>query len=311
MIEILATTLAAIMVPAIPFNTAIEFKQYVEHEHTQLEQVLENDSTAFASGQKTTIKTPNGTNVEALIYPEYFSDEAMNFYTNYFKWYPEYKLRPTTDDGATTTYNSFAYAFYMHWTDNPVRCWLADLNPFINDKSFIEVDTPQENDIILYYNDYYDDGVYKLDPIHAGIVKEVYNTESNGVCGNANTVEVISKWGEFGRYIHRGDECPYVSKYVFKDYENEIYFDIYATKVKYYRRHTSHSYTTKVEGSIHTYACKCGDTVEKHSYTKRYVNNGLNHTAYCECGEGKTSFHSYWNRYEKYNMTQHLSLIHI
>ena len=225
----------------------------------------------------------------------------MNFYTNYFKWYPEYKLRPTTDDGATTTYNSFAYAFYMHWTDNPVRCWLADLNPFINDKSFIEVDTPQENDIILYYNDYYDDGVYKLDPIHAGIVKEVYNTESNGVCGNANTVEVISKWGEFGRYIHRGDECPYVSKYVFKDYENEIYFDIYATKVKYYRRHTSHNYNEyDITETTHTSKCACGlkGKTEEHAHNAGYTkfNNSTYHYSNCKCGHQIEEIHI-WQPY--------------
>lgn len=292
MIGIFATALAAIILQTTPVNLVTQTNFNGGEEYS-----------SYSSEQSITIKTPNGSNARAYRASEDFSDYDKVVYMNYFKNHPEYNLNPETIDVATFAYNSFSYAFYKRWSENAIDCNLYDCTPFLEDKSFIEVNSPSVDDIIVYFTFNEKNGVYEA--IHSGIVLQVYDVQANGVCGNANTVYVQSKWGYFGLYQHRGDECPYIAKYNFSD--NYINFDVAATKVKYYRRHASHSYTTKVEGSIHTYACKCGDTVEKHSYTKRYVNNGLNHTAYCECGEGKTSFHSYWNRYEKYNMTQHIA----
>lgn len=303
MLEFLATALAVIMVPSVPLDTVKE-QQYLIEEQAIVQSYQDNASTYSGN---VTIKTPNGTNVIAQRTVENIdaTSEYVEWVLNFFNDYEtkngnRVSLKPKMRaDGPTTLYNSFSYAWYRYWTDYPEFCQFTDINPFVSDKSFIEVETPQVDDIILYGNYTYENGVEIFKYTHTGIVKEVLNVAPNGVCGNANTVLVWSKWWQYGVMEHTGDMCPFVDKYRLADEP--------AYAVKYYRRHTSHSYTTKVEGSIHTYACKCGDTVEKHSYTKRYVNNGLNHTAYCECGEGKTSFHSYWNRYEKYNMTQHIA----
>ena len=94
----------------------------------------------------------------------------------------------------------------------------------------------------------------------------------NGLCGSANTVLVISKWGSAGLYIHNGYTCPYTA-----DYSGD------ATTVRYYRKanHT-HTYSnTQITDStlsikFHSSACHgvgCGQEIyAPHNWVEVRIN---------------------------------------
>lgn len=155
---------------------------------------------------------------------------------------------------ASVFYNCHSYAWYSTSASNVY--WIDDPEMFFwYNSSYEEVTTPAVGDIICYY-----DGSINL---HSGIVTAVNVESSNGRCGNANTVEVISKWGCAGLYAHNGYECPYTT-YVEHTAENPA-----ATTVKYYRYH-SHAFTylNVTANYQHRATCRiCGYTfTETHTW---------------------------------------------
>ena len=146
--------------------------------------------------------------------------------------------------------------------------------------------TPQINDIIIYYNSAYDD---KYIPLHSGIVTQVLNDKPNGICGKANTVIVKSKWYDSCIYETRGDLCPYVDKYCLKDKEC-------ASEVAFFRRHTQHEFTYSYHNNgtgTHIAYCRCGEsTTEGHTFNTDYANLGNGtHSVKCACGASRTESH--------------------
>lgn len=142
---------------------------------------------------------------------------------------------------ATGRFNCHSYAWYNQNCDTN-DIWVDEPDTLISGNYYNETSTPIAGDRICYYNS---DGFN----LHSGIVEEVLGGVSNGVCGDANTVSVVSKWGSAGVYRHRGDECPYPDG-------TGVYR---AVSVKYFHKHSyTHSY--KWENLQKHYAyCACGD----------------------------------------------------
>lgn len=142
---------------------------------------------------------------------------------------------------STVKFNCHSYAWYSQdcltndvWIDNPAT--------LINGNNYIETYTPVAGDRICYFD-------RAGNNIHSGIVNEVLGGSSNGVCGNANTVTVVSKWGGCGLYKHRGDQCPYTSTY-----------NGSARSVKFYRHnHTFRKSYKWVNFRQHNAECYCGE----------------------------------------------------
>lgn len=175
-----------------------------------------------------------------------FSDELLSYLnTNMSDEFPE----AVKSRSATRLYNCHSYAWYDtdllndYWIDDPT-------NYYSNNAYYTEVTTPAVGDIICYFN-----GNVNL---HSGIVTAINVEASNNECGNSNTVEVISKWGMSGLYMHNGYECPYTSYSESGE----------ATSVKYYRHVHSYSYTNITSNHQHRATCRtCGYTfVETHTW---------------------------------------------
>lgn len=146
----------------------------------------------------------------------------------------------------------------MQSTDN--NYWIEDILLYITDGSYIEVSYSQVQlrDRIVYFDE---DG--KI--VHSGIVRGTTGQSLNGVCGYANTVWVQSKWGYYGLYEHRGDQCPYTS----------LVNGGEATYVKFYRYNISHThnYSYEVLDSTYHYAsCDCGDIIVEHTFTQQMLS---------------------------------------
>lgn len=170
--------------------------------------------------KRSTISTINGNEIFAYSFvddlPAWLVTQDIQETTNA---YPNAILL----DEPTHLYNCHSYAWYNRYPTN--RLWMNDYpNIYYSaqDMSYAEVATPRIGDIICYYKS-------NGENIHSGVVVEVLNGTSNGVCGNSNLVMIESKWGSAGLYRHRGDQCPYPG--------------LEATYVKYYRPRTGSSYT--------------------------------------------------------------------
>lgn len=213
----------------------------------------------------TYVQTPNGTNVLVLTNREPMDDDTTSsIYEMIKEDYPEATyLAPATYD-----YNCHSYAWYLNdpfWN----LYWMPDPSSYINDKSYCEVITPNVGDVIVYYDDL-------GNIIHSGIVDSLNNINSNDVCGNSNTVNVKSKWGSYGLYLHRGDQCPYTA------YNN--FSSPTSTYIKYYRLHALLLDCIYFNGSSHRFSCDCG-----YSYTSPHIalyddiNDGDNKALCLEC----------------------------
>lgn len=267
MIEFIAATLASIILPIMPINTipSYNFNTYL------------NNSSA-------TIFTPNGTPVEVQCDNETIQPEQIEYYDNYLL-NPHSNLsgetiqfnEATLVDSSTTTYNNHAFAWYLYWGGTTLCSFKFNEHlTFISDKSFIQVDTPQKEDIVCYIND-----AGRI--VHSGIIEQVYSTYTNNYLGS--NLLVRSKWFQFGTYIHRGDYCPYMSQYT------EI--EEPASNLIYFRRHY-HDFCNPVNTSdaTHTLSCSCGETKEENHYYNRYTTyNQLFHLVHCKCGAYKKEKH--------------------
>lgn len=156
------------------------------------------------------VETPNGTPISVFCgtcsHTQNTIDEINMRWDGLF---PQ-ALRHSSAD---CTYNCHSYAWYnqdpgdnYYWMDNP--------SAYYQDDSYIEVAIPRKGDIVCYFDDM--GTISQSDDVnrHSGIVIE-YDSSivSNNICGIANQIVVLSKWGQAGLYEHQGDYCPYISIY--------------------------------------------------------------------------------------------------
>ena len=150
-------------------------------------------------------------------------------------------------------YNCHSYTFYTQNIDENEYC-IDDAYLYINDGSYIEIpySQVQVRDRIVYFDE--DDNI-----VHSGVVRGTTGQTSNGVCGYSNTVLVQSKWGYYGLYEHRGDQCPYTS----------LVNGGAATYVKFYRYNMSHTHCYSYDvfdSKYHYSSCECGDVIVEHTF---------------------------------------------
>ncbi|MDE5546800.1 MAG: hypothetical protein K2I88_04995 [Anaeroplasmataceae bacterium] len=135
--------------------------------------------------------TPNGSSVEVCIYKEFSAFEIYQCNSTCDSQFPNaIRLR-----SASNKYNCHSYAWYSSSTSNTY--WMDDPSLYYKDGSYTEVRTPQNGDIICYFDDNGTPNDFSDDTnLHSGIVIS-YNSSvsSNGICGNSNQVVVRSKWG--------------------------------------------------------------------------------------------------------------------
>ncbi|MBA7546867.1 hypothetical protein ES705_39268 [subsurface metagenome] len=151
------------------------------------------DPPTWETMEYTTIKTPKGENVEAILFtdkegwPEYlegFCDDLID----------DNDWDATKLATATYEYNCHGYAWYVSEDENNV--WISDKDRYNNpnllkfwtgSESYVET-ASSENGRKVYYED--DD--------HSAIT-------------TTSTSYVISKWGGGPLYRHKKADCPYVS----------------------------------------------------------------------------------------------------
>lgn len=204
----------------------------------------------------TYVYTPNNTAVFVWIPDEYSQSVLDGANAEKDMEYPN----ATRLASASARYNCHSYAWYLQSSSNPY--WMDNPSAYYIDYSY-EESTGNIGDIICYFAA---DG----ENLHSGVVVARQQGTPNGVCGDANLVTVVSKWGQYGLYQHQGDYCPYVSTHGGT-----------AAYVKYYTIHV-HAYSYNSLNSIyHTVTCSCGvQTTESH--TLRVQQNGMYyHTKSC------------------------------
>ncbi|MDE7385122.1 MAG: CHAP domain-containing protein [Anaeroplasmataceae bacterium] len=188
------------------------------------------------------IYTYKGTPVEVIKHIEdYNSVEKGQKDSDMGKKFPNAeKLRP-----ASKLYNCHSYAWYSQSESNPY--WMDNPSAYYLDGSYTEVSSPKVGDIICYFNNAGTTNTTSDDiNLHSGIVTEILIGTTNNVCGNSNLVMVTSKWGSYGLYRHRGDECLYTS-----------YGGGSASYIKFYRHIHNTIYKWKNE-TKHFASCFCG-----------------------------------------------------
>ena len=217
-------------------------------------------SIPFYYSIPTTVYTPNSTAVSAYENIIDFSNDdiqVLNIVGD--------NIAPSATrlDSATARYNCHSYAWYnQNTTTNNI--WIDDPTSFVNDWSYEEISSPSIGSIILYF-----DGATI---IHSGIVVSILSGTPNGICGDSNLVNVVSKWGYLGFYQHRGDECPYVSTYGGT-----------ATSVKYYRVHSHNYYDHFVQfnATKHKSYCACSEYVLRPHIFYVSIDSSQGVCAYC------------------------------
>ena len=229
------------------------------------------------------VYTPRGTQVEV-----YIRDEMPAYAINICNQNGDTLVPEATRIAPSSSkYNCHSYAWYMQSTSNPY--WMNDPSSYYTDWSYEESEG-DVGDIICYF----DSTGFNL---HSGVIIGESEGVSNGICGNSNLYTVRSKWGDWGLYEHRGDQCPYTEPYSGT-----------ASYVKFYRVH-QHSYTYSPATSGHTATCTdCGYTTTlSHVYDKHYCihcnayttthDYDMNyewisytlHNVECSCGESETT----------------------
>ena len=197
-----------------------------------------NNEISLASEAKYYVYTPNNTAV--LVYKHEEMTQAQIFmYDSYMdSRIPDAKRISSSSN----KYNCHSYAWYNQSTTN--EYFMPDPSNYYTDYSYEETTTPKVGDIICYFSS----TGYNF---HSGIIIGKNTGVSNNVCGNSNLYQVRSKWGYYGLYEHRGDQCPYTSTYGGN-----------ATYVKYYTLH-NHIYNLNYKwksDTLHYATCICNKT---------------------------------------------------
>ncbi len=279
MIETFAITLATFMISTSPLNSAMPENYSAPVEPTAIVRL------SIDSGLAGKILTPNGTEV-LVSFPDERDTSILNvenrLICDYFYNVDDSDIVSIKAD-ASYTYNGIAYAFHMRYGGR--ACWFEKIDAYLEDKSFVEVYAPQEGDIVCYYAG--------EDLINAGIIKDVYPRPENEDLGSNMLVE--SKWHQYGVFEHRGDLCPYISKY------NNNFGANAADRLVYYRRHETHNFVVEKGsdgGNTHTEKCReCGATQtvsHKFTYSKKVT---AGHSGSCACGKVKYLEPHTWTPY--------------
>ena len=184
------------------------------------------------------VYTPRKTAVLVYKFSEMSNSEIINCNAEGDMLVPEAtRIAPSSN-----IYNCHSYAWYSQTTTN--EYWMPDPSNYYTDYSYDETSTPKVGDKICYFSK---NGENK----HSGIIIGINSASSNNVCGNSNLYQVRSKWGSWGLYEHRGDQCPYTSTYGGE-----------CTYVKYYTVHT-HNYNLNYKwksDTMHYATCRCNYT---------------------------------------------------
>ncbi|MBP5551737.1 MAG: hypothetical protein J6X93_06780 [Bacilli bacterium] len=185
--------------------------------------------------------------------------------------------------------------------------WFYQPEEFIENNLYIETDR-YNAEIIVYYDE--DDKI-----IHSGRVCEVYDGTPFGNLGDANLVEVISKWDVGFVYYHNGNESYYAEEaaYVkyYKYYNSNLltgydstigkhtsfssssYSSFITTKLPHLKVVESNNYNNTEHG-IHCMFNDCNyPTSESHSICYAKHNESL-HRKYCSsCNYSIYESHNY------------------
>ncbi|MDY2969812.1 MAG: hypothetical protein SOR83_07570 [Butyricicoccus pullicaecorum] len=142
-----------------------------------------------------TVKTPNGTNVEAYYgltwRDQGVSEEYANEISNaYLEVYPSAKI--VRD--ASPSYNCHSYAWHSTGSNN--KYWINDPSAYMDDGSYSMSFSKAGNKIV-----YEQVKGHKI--IHSGIVKS----------SNGGKTTVTSKWGTYALYSHERSDCPYSEEF--------------------------------------------------------------------------------------------------
>ncbi len=238
------------------------------------------------------VYTPNGTPVLVLINTEFTEAEIEYIQSQIDYFFPNVIEQAQI----TNIYNCHSFAWYEQNASNIY--WMPNPSAYYMDYSY-EESTGNVGDIICYF----DSTGFNL---HSGIVIARQSGTPNGVCGDANLVTVLSKWGGAGLYQHQGDYCPYVSTYggsatYVKYYKLHIHTFVYTSYEDYHlgicsvcgaQQFSNHSYSYTIFDDYHIGNCICGKQVianHNHSYTNY---NTIYHTVTCICGENVLESHT-------------------
>lgn len=200
------------------------------------------------------VLTPMHSQVNAYSYSEFSNSQIENYNIVSDRFFSS----DVRISNASYKYSSHSYTFYSQRVDLN-HYWIPNPSLYINDGSYIEVSytNVQPRDRIVYYNS-------NNEIVHSGVVRGTTGQTPNGVCGYANTVWVQSKWGYYGLYEHRGDQCPYTS----------LISGGTATYVKFYRYNISHTHTYSydvLDATYHYESCECGDIIVEHTFSQQIL----------------------------------------
>lgn len=199
------------------------------------------------------VTTPNGNivkvNEHTSEFPDWYIENVASYADNM-------GITATKTDEPTIYYNCHSYAW--HWNDSDNVYWMNDPSMYYSnlDKSYVEVQYPREGDIVCYYGT--DGNSSDIINLHSGVIVNVLTECSTAL----SSIMVESKWGPLGRYVHRGDECPYVSNYG----GNTDY-------VKFYRPRTNMEIDLNANMSLRNSSISLSNTGE---ITDRYYMYELN-----------------------------------
>lgn len=172
------------------------------------------------------------------------------------------------------SYNCHYYTFFV--TVNPRHYQMGynyyqlnnDVSTFINSGTYVETDR-YNAEIIVYYDS---DG----DITHSGRVLKAYDGTPSGICGDANLVQVISKWGGGFICVHRGDCCPY---------SGGEYGD--GSTVKYYAYNHTHNIQITNSGALHNITCSNGNYCKLNILVPHTLvhtsSDSVSHLTSCTC----------------------------
>ena len=221
----------------IVINELLDY-DYVENKKLSL--LLDILSNAYLDGSyctelydRSNIYAPNGTEIQYAVYGNnsYNSNNEIYYHNLVVSDFPS--LINSCISPANNAYNCHSYAWYMQDAANN-HYWISYPDSYLNDDSYYEVTSIRSGDILCYYayGWHIDNGVYINGEYisHSAII-----LDDNGLDVNDNdtleNVELVSKWGSFGVYVHNGDECPYGN------------LDSTFEYVKAYRPRVNYSYT--------------------------------------------------------------------
>lgn len=253
------------------------------------------------------IYTPNGTSVLVYLRDEMTTQQIDKCNYAGDTLVPE----ATRIAPSTKKYNCHSYAWYMQSTSN--QYWMNYPYEYYTDGTYEESDG-SVGDIICYFDEYGEN-------LHSGIVTSRVTGVSNEICGDSDLVTVRSKWGAWGLYDHRGDQCPYTSSYggdavMVKYYKPRVIDSITLSNPSLNNTQSIHRYYSVLSNStiMDNYALYLLDVVNTKSYSfeisssheldvrlyRKYMQPvSINATNTYENGVYKVSFSEYVS-YENY-----------